>query len=86
MSYLLVSLHLSHLFWVPFHVLENERILLLKDEDDLRSEGGGKSIGRGLEEMVHDIVELPEQHLVLLHVPQQPVLVFHKQVLGLAAI
>ena len=77
MSYLLVSLHLSHLFWVPFHVLENERILLLKDEDDLRSEGGGKSIGRGLEEMVHDIVELPKQHLVLLHVPQQPILVFH---------
>jgi hypothetical protein len=85
-SYSLVSARLSHLFWVLVHVLENERILLLKDEDDLRSEGGGKSVGGGLEQMVHDVVELPEQNLVLLHIPQQPILVFHSEVLGLAAI
>jgi hypothetical protein len=36
--------------------------------------------------MVQDVVELPEQHLVLLHIPQQPFLVFHSEVLGLAAI
>ena len=86
MSCSLVSARLSHLFWVLVHVLENERILLLKDEDDLRSEGGGKPVGGGLEQMVHDVVELPEQHLVLLHIPQQPILVFHSEVLGLAAI
>ena len=76
----------SHISLLLFQILEEERILLLQDEDDLGSEGGLLSIGGGLEQMVHDIVELPEQRLVLLHVPQKPVLVFHVEVLSRAPV
>ena len=39
-----------------------------------------------LEQMVHDVIELPEQQLVLLHIPQQSIQVFHSEVFSLAAI